>query len=84
MVTSNPSVSVRLKSSLSSFVETPTYYLIINFSGKKLQGSELAYETDSLDHDPIFKISHIEGTASSTLLEDAEHEECPLNTLVHE
>ena len=43
LVTSNPSVSVRLKSSLSSFVETPNY-LIINFSGKKLQGSELPYD----------------------------------------
>ena len=44
MVTSNPSASVRLEPSLSSSVQTPTYYLIITFSGKMLQGSVLVYD----------------------------------------
>ena len=46
-----------------------------------LQGSVLI-QTDSLDHEPILKISEIKDPASSAPLEAAELGKCSLNRLV--
>ena len=59
---------------VSSFIQSSTYYLIITSSGRMFQGSVLANykafcQNVSLDHETMIEISETEAPASSAPLQ---------------